>query len=151
MSMKDSVGGQDTGTGQLHTDIEQHRADLGDDVAGSSEKMNPRVRMNRAVGTARRRAGQTVRNRPVPVAAGALALVSAAATALLAQRRAAKARAAKKRAAARSWSALVSAAATALLARRRADRARTARTRAAAGPWFRRPPARARSRRTFTV
>jgi hypothetical protein len=157
MSMKDSVGAQDSGasTEQLRTDVEQTRADLGGDVAALSEKMNPRSRMSRAVGTARgtiasassrarqaaprtaRQAGQTVRHNPVPVATGALALAGAAVTALLARRRAAKARAARKRAAG-PWSALAGAAATALLARRRAERARTARTRAAAGPWFRR-------------
>src|SRR4029450_578434 len=55
MSMKDSVGAQDTGTSteQLRTDIEQTRADLGDDVATLSAKMNPRARMSRALGTAR--------------------------------------------------------------------------------------------------
>ena len=126
MSTNDSVGAQDSGasTEQLRTDVEQTRADLGGDVAALSEKMNPRTRMSRAVGTARgtiasassrarqaaprtaRRAGQTVRGNPVPVATGALALAGAAATALL--------------------------------ARRRAETARTARTRAAAGPWYRR-------------
>ena len=156
MSMKDSVGAQDPGasTEQLRTDVEQTRAELGGDVAALSEKINPRTRMSRAVGTARgtvasassrarqaaprtaRRAGQTVRHNPVPVATGALALAGAAVTALLARRRAAKARA--RRRAAGPWSALAGAAATALLARRRAERARTARTRAAAGPWFRR-------------
>jgi hypothetical protein len=158
MSMKDSVGAQDTGTSteQLRTDIEQTRADLGDDVATLSAKMNPRARMSRALGTARgnlasatsrarqaaprtaHQAGQTVRDNPVPVAAGALALAGATAMALLTRRRAAKARAARKRAAAGPWSALAGAAATALLARRRADKARTARIRGAAGPWFRR-------------
>jgi hypothetical protein len=158
MSMKDPVGAQDTGTNndQLRSDIEHTRADLGNDVAASSEKVNPRARMSRALGTARgnvasatsrarqtaprtaRQVGQTVRDHPVPVAAGALALAGASAAALLTRRRAVKARAASKRAAAGPWSALAGAAATALLARRRADKARTARTRAAAGPWFRR-------------
>ena len=158
MSTKDSVGAQDTGasTEELRTDIEQSRADLGDDVAALNEKMNPRARMSRALGTARgnvasatsrarqaaprtaRQAGQTVRDHPVPVAAGALALAGATAAALLTRRRAAKARAASKRAAAGPLSALAGAAATVLLARRRADKARTARIRAAAGPWFRR-------------
>lgn len=157
MSTNDSVGAQHTGsTEQLGTDIEQTRADLGNDVAAVGEKMNPRARARRAVGTAggtvvsatsrvrqaapgtARRAGQTVREHPVPVAAGALALAGATATALLARRRAAKARAVRRRAAAGPWSALVGAAAVALLARRRADKARTARVRAAAGPWFRR-------------
>jgi MYXO-CTERM domain-containing protein len=157
MSTNDSVGAQDGGasTEQLRTEIEQTRAELGGDVAALSDKMNPRVRMRRAAGTARgtiasassrarqaaprtaRQAGQTVRHHPVPTATGALALAGAAAAALLARRRAAKARAARKRAAA-PWSALAGAAATALLARRQAEKARTARTRAAAGPWFRR-------------
>jgi ElaB/YqjD/DUF883 family membrane-anchored ribosome-binding protein len=158
MSMNDSGSAQDTGTSpeQLRSEIEQTGADLGDDGAASTEKVNPRARMSRAVSTARgnvasatsrarqaaprtaRQAGQTVRDHPMPVAAGALALAGASATALLIQRRAVKARAARKRAAAGPWSALAGAAATALLARRRVDQARTARTRAAAGPWFRR-------------
>jgi len=154
MNMKDSKGAQDTSTEQLRTEIAQTRADLGDDVAALSERVSPRARMSRAVDTARggvasatsrarlaaprtaRQAAQTVRNHPVPMAAGALALTGAAATALLTRRRAAKVRAARKRAAARPWSALAGAAATALLARRRADKVRTARTRTAAGPWF---------------
>lgn len=157
--MKDSVGAQNTGGSsaeQLHTDIEETRADLGEDVAALSERVNPRTRMSRAVGTARgnvvsatsrarqaaprtaRQAGQTVRDHPAPLAAGALALAGAAATALFARRRAAKARAARRRAVAGPWSALAGAVASALLARRGADKARTARTRAAAGPWFRR-------------
>ena len=156
MSMKDPVGAEDTGAEQLRGDIEQTRADLGDDVAALSEKVNPRARMNRAVGTVRgnvasatsrareaaprtaRQAGRTVRDHRVPIAAGALALAGASATAVLSRRRAAKARAARKRAAAAPWSALAGAAVTAILARRQADKARTARTRAAAGPWFRR-------------
>jgi Protein of unknown function (DUF3618) len=158
MSMKDSVGAQDTGTSteQLRTDIEQTRADLGDDVATLSKKMNPRARMSRALGTARgnlasatsrarrvaprtaHQAGQTVRGNPVPVAAGALALIGATVTALLVRRRAAKARAARQRAAAGPWSALAGAAAAAFLARRRTDKRQTARIRAQAGPWFRR-------------
>jgi hypothetical protein len=156
MTMKDPGSAPDTGasTEQLRADIEATRADLGDDVAALSDKMDPRVRMRRAVGTVRgnvvsatsrarsaaprtaRQAGQGVRAHPVPVAAGALALGGAAATALLARHRAAQARAAR-RAGARRWSAVVGAAATALLARRRADRARTGRVRSAAGPWFR--------------
>ena len=155
VSMKDLGGTQDTGasTEQLRADIEATRADLGDDVAALSDKVNPRARMRRAVGTARgnlasatsrarevaprtaRQAGQSVRARPV--AAGGLALAGAAVTAtVLLRRRAAQARAAK-RADARRWSAVAGAAATALLARRRADKAQTGRIRAAAGPWFR--------------
>ena len=122
MSTNDSVGAQDSGasTEQLRTDVDQTRADLGGDVAALSEKVNPRARMSRAMGTARGnvasatsrarqaapRTAQTAREHPAPVAAGALALAGGAATALL--------------------------------ARRRAERVRTARTRAAAGPWFRR-------------
>ena len=160
--MNDSDGARDTGTSteQLRTDIEQTRAELGNDVTALSEKVDPRTRMSRAVGTARgtvlsatsrareaaprtaRQAGQTVREHRTPVAAGALALAGAAATAVFARRRAAKARAAKKAASAGSWSALAGAAVTALLARRRADQARTARTRAATGPWFRADQAR---------
>ena len=158
MSTNDPVGAQDAGPGteQLRTDIEQTRAQLGDDVAALSEKMNPRARFSRAVGTARgnvasatsrarhaaprtaRQVGQTVRDNPVPIAAGTLALAGATAAGLLIRRRAAKAQAARKRAAARPWSALAGAAATALWARRQADKARTARVRAQAGPWFRR-------------
>jgi hypothetical protein len=152
--MKDSVGAQETSPEQLRAEIARTRADLGEDVSALSEKVSPRARMSRAVDTARggvasaasrarqaapgsaRQAGQTVRDHPVPVAAGALALAGAAATALFTRRRAAKARAARKRASVRPWSALAGAAATALLARRQADKARTARTRAAAGPWF---------------
>jgi hypothetical protein len=123
MSMKVSVGAQDSGTitEQLRTDIEQTRADLGKDVAALTQKVNPRVRMSRAVGTARgnlasassrarraaprtaRQAGQTVRGNPVPVAAGALALTGATATALVIRRRAAKVRTARKQAAAGPW------------------------------------------------
>jgi hypothetical protein len=156
MTTNDSMGAQNTSTEQLRTEIAQTRADLGDDVSALTEKVSPRARFSTAVGTARggvasatsrarvaaprtaRQAGQTVRDHPAPVAAGALALAGAAATALLARRRAAKAQAARKRAVAGPWSALAGAAATAFLARRQADRARTARTRAAAGPWFRR-------------
>jgi Protein of unknown function (DUF3618) len=158
MSTNDPVGPQETdiATEQLRTDIEQTRAQLGDDVTALNEKVNPRARFSRAVGTARgnvasatsrarhaaprtaRQAGQTVRDNPVPVAAGALAVAGAAATALFVRRRAAKAEAARKRAAAGPWSALAGAAATALLARRQAGKARTARVRAQAGPWFRR-------------
>jgi Protein of unknown function (DUF3618) len=158
MSTNDSVGAQDTGTSteQLRTDIEDTRAELSADVAALSDKINPRTRMSRAVGTARgnvvsatsrvrqaapqtaRQAGQAVRKYPVPVAGGALALAGGAATVLLLRRRAAKAEAARKRAAATPWSALAGAATAALLARRRAEKIRTARARAAAGPWFRR-------------
>ena len=101
MSTNDSVGAQDNGarTEQLPTDIEQTRTDLGDDVAALSEKTNPRARMNRAVGTA----GDTVRAHPMPVAAGALALAGATATAFLARRRADKARTARTRALAGPW------------------------------------------------
>jgi hypothetical protein len=153
MNMKDSVGAQDAGPEQLRAEIAQTRADLGEDVTALSEKVSPRARMSRAVDTARggvasaasrarqaapgsaRQAGQTVRDHPVPVTAGALALAGAAATAVV-TRRAAKVRAARKRASVKPWSALAGAAATALLARRRAEKVRTARTRAAAGPWF---------------
>lgn len=156
MSTNDSVGAQDAGgtAEQLRTDVEQTRADLGDDVTALSEKLNPQARVRRAVGTARgtvmsatsrvrqaaprtaRQAGQGVRDNPVPVAAGALALVGATATAVVARRRTVKARkAARRRTAVASWPAL--AAATALLARRRTQKTRTARIRAAAGPWFR--------------
>jgi len=158
MSTNDPVAAENAGTSteQLRTDIEQTRAQLGDDVAAVSEQMNPRARIGRAVGTARGtigsaasrarqtaprtalQAGQTVRDHPVPVAAGALALIGATVTALLARRRAAKARAARQRAAAGPWSALAGAAAAAFLARRRTDKRQTARIRAQAGPWFRR-------------
>jgi len=156
--MQEPVGAQDSGanTEQLRTDIEQTRADLGDNVTALSEKLNPRVRMSRAVGTARgnvmsagsrarqaaprtaRRAGETVRDYPLPMAAGVLALAGSTATVWAMRRRAAKARAARQRAAARPWSALAGAAAAALLARRQVDRKRTERIRAAAGPWFQR-------------
>ena len=156
MTMSESMGAQNASTDQLRTEIAQTRADLGDNVTALNEKVSPRARLNRAVGTARgsvlsatsraraaapntaRQAGQTVRDHRTPVAAGALALAGAAAAALLARRRAAQAQAARKRAAAGPWSALAGAAATAFLARRQADKARTARARAAAGPWFRR-------------
>src|SRR5687767_6397073 len=116
MSMKDSVGAQDTSPEQLRAEIAETRADLGKDVTALSEKVSPRARMSRAVDTARsgvasatsrarqaaprsaRQAGQTVRDHPMPVAAGALALAGATATTLLLRRRAAKMRAARKRA-----------------------------------------------------
>jgi Protein of unknown function (DUF3618) len=158
MSTNDPVAAENAGTSteQLRTDIDQTRGQLGNDVAALSEQMTPRARISRAVGAARgnigsaasrarqtaprtaRRAGQTVRDHPVPVAAGALALTGATATALLARRRAAKSRAARRRAAAGPWSALAGAAAAAFLARRRTDTRQTARIRAQAGPWFRR-------------
>ncbi|MCU7730055.1 DUF3618 domain-containing protein [Actinoplanes sp. KI2] len=94
----------------IRADIEQSRADLGDTVTALTGKVDPQTRVRGALSSVRSRTasgvasvraqaprvGRAVRNRPVPVAAGALAL-AAAVTGLVLGRRAAKARSARGR------------------------------------------------------
>lgn len=100
---------------QIRAEIDRTRADLGETVTALSDKVNPRLRVRQAVTTAKtkatagaahvrtvaprqaRQAQQTVRDNPMPVAAGTLAVVAAVVALLVSRQRAAKAKAARNR------------------------------------------------------
>ncbi len=99
----------------IKADIERTRAELSEDVNALTGKSDPRQRARRALGTAKskaatvasraravapqkaRQAGQVARGNSKPVGAAVLVILAAAATAVLARRRAANARATQTR------------------------------------------------------
>jgi uncharacterized protein DUF3618 len=81
----------------VRADIEQTRAELGDDVTALNDRGNPRSRMRRSASALRSRVSSAVRGRPAPTTAVVLLIAGASTATVLVRRRAAAARAARNR------------------------------------------------------